>query len=215
MRPPKYNVEEYVGQRFGHLTLVSSEPVIDEKRNRRYKCQCDCGGVCYREIPDLISGKNAACSIHCKYHTNKKYSHWEVKEFDLNGNLITTHESIMCIAKAHKTSAKDVEAWITEKKVINGSTFHCDEFDFVRPKPKPKPVGYRKKDKEKRIEDGDYVAVPYQQRHGVICITPCPYHEAPKPMVGSSRCHGCSSYITQNRETHHVLCKTRLNHKRI
>lgn len=213
MRPLKYNIEEYVGQKFGHLTLVSAEPHINEKRERRHKCQCDCGNICYRLISDLIHYKSTTCSVNCKYHSKNKYSQWEVKEFDTDGNLIATHESIRQIANSHRTSTIEVEAWITEKRVINGSVFHCDELEAERPKRKL-AVAPKKRTNEKRIEEGDYTAVPYEQKYGVVCITPCPYYEAPKPMVGSSRCHECSSYISQNRETRHVYCKIRLNHKK-
>lgn len=48
--------------------------------------------------------------------------------------------------------------------------------------------------------------VDYRLMDGCICITPCPYRDAPKPMVGSSACMDCTSFHGRNRLTRQVAC---------
>ena len=49
-----YNVEDYIGKKFGHLTLVSSERFKDDQGRTVYKCLCDCGNTCYRSMDALL-----------------------------------------------------------------------------------------------------------------------------------------------------------------
>lgn len=51
-----------------------------------------------------------------------------------------------------------------------------------------------------------YNIIKYEVKHERICITPCPFLEAPKPMVGSGRCIKCSRNRGRNRKTHEVAC---------
>ena len=64
----KYNAEDYVGQKFGHLTLISAEKVQKQKGIFWYKCKCDCGNECYRKLTDLILCRAKTCSVNCKFH---------------------------------------------------------------------------------------------------------------------------------------------------
>lgn len=51
-----------------------------------------------------------------------------------------------------------------------------------------------------------YNIIKYEVKYGHICITPCPFLEAPKPMVGSGKCIRCSRNRGRNRITHEIAC---------
>lgn len=57
-----YDLQAMVGKKFGHLTVV-------EKKDKFYKCRCDCGRI-VKEIPiTVISGRVKSCgSNECEYH---------------------------------------------------------------------------------------------------------------------------------------------------
>ena len=48
--------------------------------------------------------------------------------------------------------------------------------------------------------------VDYLLAAGRVCITPCPYREAPKPKVGSAACMNCASFQGRNQLTRQVAC---------
>lgn len=49
--------------------------------------------------------------------------------------------------------------------------------------------------------------VPYKTENGVICVTPCPYIKGDDvPMVGSSRCMMCVSYLKKDKKNKVVHC---------
>jgi len=51
-----------------------------------------------------------------------------------------------------------------------------------------------------------YSIVSYELVFGRLCITPCPYREAPKPKVGSGLCMDCPSFRGRNRTKQQVAC---------
>ena len=59
---------------------------------------------------------------------------------------------------------------------------------------------------DSELDSSKYSIVHYELSVGRICITPCPYKEMPKPMVGSARCLGCPSYHGRNRTKQQVAC---------
>ena len=76
-------------------------------------------------------------------------------------------------------------------------------------------IAQPKKGKEKEIArdtfdmekaGGKFNVVDYRLMDGCICITPCPYREAPKPKVGSAACMRCGSFHGRNRTTLQVAC---------
>lgn len=53
-------VQDYIGKKFGFLTLESEEYIA--KNNRKYyKCRCDCGNECYVKLSDLLSKHSKSC----------------------------------------------------------------------------------------------------------------------------------------------------------
>lgn len=65
-----------------------------------------------------------------------------------------------------------------------------------------------KKYKSDDVElDSKYHLISYEVRNLRVSITPCPFKEHPKPMVGSGACLKCTSFRGRNREKHQVACK--------
>ena len=62
-----------------------------------------------------------------------------------------------------------------------------------------------KKEKKHREDNGGEL-VPYELGKGRICITPCPYRDAPKPLVGSALCEACPSFQWKYRDRLQVRC---------
>lgn len=55
--------ESLIGRRFGKLTVVKQEASSDSGQ-RRWLCECDCGGTCISTTKNLNSGKTTSCG--CK-----------------------------------------------------------------------------------------------------------------------------------------------------
>ena len=84
---------------------------------------------------------------------------------------------------------------------------------FVKTEKMPKQTN-PKKEKKSVFEDDNtelnrdkYLILKYEVRNLRECITPCPFKEAPKPMIGSAMCMKCGSFKGRNRKTHEVACK--------
>lgn len=81
--------------------------------------------------------------------------------------------------------------------------------------PRPKPE--EKKPERKRVYKSD--DKPLESMRGTLvsyditpdrrCVTPCPYRDAPKPMVGSAGCARCPSFHGRNRQLRKVACSFR------
>lgn len=55
--------------------------------------------------------------------------------------------------------------------------------------------------------DGEkFTILSYELMAGRVCVTPCPYKDAPKPKVGSSLCMACGSFHGRNRKKKQVAC---------
>lgn len=68
--------------------------------------------------------------------------------------------------------------------------------------------------KDKGI-DGEGNLVRYDTSQIHVCITPCPYAEAPKPMVGSASCMRCSCFLGKDTEKKIVRCKFKIGHSKM
>lgn len=72
----------------------------------------------------------------------------------------------------------------------------------------------RKKSYDKRnylnedveLDKEKYRTIPYEVRNLRESITPCPFKEYPKPMVGSVQCVRCTSFRGRNKQSHEVAC---------
>lgn len=79
----------------------------------------------------------------------------------------------------------------------------------ILPEPKekrriPKKTVYKDDDVELNREK--YHIVPYEVINKRVCITPCPFMQHPKKLVGSGKCIKCGSFRGRNKKTHEVAC---------
>lgn len=57
-----------------------------------------------------------------------------------------------------------------------------------------------------KLDGEKYRIVNYEVTPWRLCITPCPFKESPKPMVGSAVCATCSSFHGRDRVRKQVAC---------
>ena len=103
-----------------------------------------------------------------------------------------------------KESLKDIPCLSPERK--RGEKFVATEKKpkLARPKKEKKSI-FENDDTELNREK--YLILKYEVRNLRECITPCPFKEYSKPMIGSAKCIKCSSFKGRNRTTHEVACK--------
>lgn len=59
------NVSDYIGKRFGHLTVIGEAPKTHEYSNR-FLLQCDCGNIICEQPSRIIVGHKQTCGRKCK-----------------------------------------------------------------------------------------------------------------------------------------------------
>ena len=128
-----------------------------------------------------------------------------------NGKPIRIYRSIEAVVKHHNTYRQKVLNHLESGKPFEGMILtYIDAWLPKVPRiPKEKKRKPEKKaDKKDRewTESNKPMVLPYEVKNSRICITPCPYQDAPKPMIGSGRCVNCSSNYGRNIKTHEVLC---------
>lgn len=113
-----------------------------------------------------------------------------------------------------KMSSATIDYRLSKAGEVRGLTFrYCipdeiEAFDKIASpkKGKEKEIAYDTFDMETARKK--YTIVDYQLATGHICITPCPFRDAPKPKVGSAACMDCSSFQGRNRLTQQVACSS-------
>lgn len=64
--PKIINVAEYIGKKYGKLTILSKAPRKDKGNNTRFYVECDCGNVTEVYYRHLRSGNNKSCGCLSK-----------------------------------------------------------------------------------------------------------------------------------------------------
>ena len=57
----KYKVIDLRGQRFGRLTVRSLTNEVGSSTSRIWRCECDCGAMCWIASSQLRTGKTKSC----------------------------------------------------------------------------------------------------------------------------------------------------------
>ena len=88
------------GDKVGPLTILEKTDQRDDKREIIWKCQCNCGNICYKSTKYLRLTKYPYCGMDnctCK----KKYTPQEtpadtyyVYKYVMNGEILTLNKSI-------------------------------------------------------------------------------------------------------------------------
>lgn len=76
-----------IGQRFGRLQ-VTGIAGVDSRRNRLYRCQCDCGGTVDVATAILRLGRKQSCG--CMERENKDSKRTDIKIGDRFGRIVVT-----------------------------------------------------------------------------------------------------------------------------
>lgn len=61
-----YNIDDYVGQRFGHLVLIKNLNKIDKRCSKLALFKCDCGKTKELVFTQVLSGEVTSCSCQNK-----------------------------------------------------------------------------------------------------------------------------------------------------
>ena len=128
------------------------------------------------------------------------------------GKVIAVFASMKDAEILTKMSSGTIDYRLSKGGEVRGLTFrYCipaeiEAFDKIASpkKGKEKEIAYDTFDME--TAGKKYNVVDYQLATGRICITPCPYRDAPKPKVGSAACMNCTSFHGRNRLTQQVAC---------
>jgi ADP-dependent phosphofructokinase/glucokinase len=123
--------------------------------------------------------------------------------------MVAEYDSILLMANAYGITGSTARYRVFTGKVYDGLIFKLKDKDAQIPIPKSftkKKVDYKK---NTELDREKYAILKYETKHH-ICITPCPYFESPKPMVGSGRCLNCSCFRGRNQETQEIACNKSL-----
>lgn len=75
------NTIDLANQRFGNLTVLElTDMKTEKKRCSVWKCQCDCGNICYKTGSDLRDTRRKTWSCGCKTKGNRKFPDKFVKK---------------------------------------------------------------------------------------------------------------------------------------
>lgn len=110
---------------------------------------------------------------------------------DLEGNILERFETVHAVARHYNVLHPNVLYWIRNNRVRDGKVFSFEnESDYEH------HTRYNLYHPIKHFEDAEldrdsYKIVPYEVKFMRVSITPCPYKDFPKPMVGSMGCQAC------------------------
>lgn len=130
-----------------------------------------------------------------------------VLELDLEGNILNRYESVSEVSKKKGFAHASIIYRIRTGCVRGGIMFAFENPEDNKPNGNnwcyiPK----KPKDAKQALDASKYKIVKYEVRNLRECITPCPFKEHPRPMVGSAGCMECSSFRGRDNKSHLVAC---------
>lgn len=125
---------------------------------------------------------------------------------DLDGNFLERYYSVSDAAKHYSTTHPNMLYWIRQSLVKGDRVF-----SFENPDDEFHHTNYNQYHRIKHVEDAEldrehYAIMRYEVKFQRVSITPCPFHEYPKPMIGSGACQACSFFKGRDRKTREVAC---------
>lgn len=108
-----------------------------------------------------------------------------------------------------KTGHVDENGWTYQERVPTRNEMTKRQLLYLKQKEerKQKEIAERKKERF----DKKLYRIRYEKNSFGVCITPCPYLEYPKPMVGSAGCQICPSFNGIDRKQQQIACKKRMS----
>lgn len=75
----KHNIEDYIGKKFGYLTVIGQSPKTNEYSNK-FDFQCDCGNIISDEPHRVISGHRTSCG-KCSFRKKDSKPRFDINEY--------------------------------------------------------------------------------------------------------------------------------------
>lgn len=133
-----------------------------------------------------------------------------INVIDLNGDVLDTFETLKDAAQFYGVKESTIIYRIKTQHIFNGEMV---QYETVLPHDCLEAKRYKRNRYKKNenirwcdVDKDNYKKVEYKIKMKHVCITPCPYSQSPKPMVGSARCEGCSRFKFRDSESKIVYC---------
>lgn len=127
--------------------------------------------------------------------------------YDKDNNVIAEYSSIKDASEAFKCSHTTMIYRISAGREFNGLLFK-----LANPNETTMPLTRFLSKKEYTFDDAintdKFTIIEYKTVNNV-CITPCPFKPAPRPMVGNGKCVRCTAFRGKNKTNHQVACSFR------
>lgn len=131
---------------------------------------------------------------------------------NVDGSVHKRYASVKETAKDYNTGHFNVLYWIKSKMVKDGRTFEFENpSDYKEGGYCYKRTRYQSTTTKDSELNPKYTILSYETKCPKVHITPCPFHESPKPMIGSAKCQMCGSFRGINRVNKQVACNRAYN----
>lgn len=110
-----------------------------------------------------------------------------------------------------KTGITDKFGWVYAEKELTKEEMTKRQNQYLKQKmyaskktsEKQEQISKRRKEKF----DNKRFHISYAKNSFGVCITPCPFIDSPKPMIGSHKCQKCPHFEMIDRHAQQVACK--------
>lgn len=136
-----YNIDEYIGKKFNHLTLIKNLNKINKNNSKLALFKCDCGNKKELVFTDVLKGNIKTCG--CKQGYLSKSSREKQKNTLLNFYSNKTMKN----NKSGHTGISLVNGKYRVRIQVNHKSIHVGYFDTL-----DKAIKARKKAEEKYFE---------------------------------------------------------------
>lgn len=103
-----------------------------------------------------------------------------------------------------KTGHVDNNGWTYTERVLTKKEMTKRQLLYLKQKEATKQKAISERKRERFAKRPHHIS--YEKNSFGVCITPCPFSMAPKPMVGSAKCQRCSFFNGMDRGLQVVSC---------
>lgn len=137
----------------------------------------------------------------------------KVLVYDLNGKLVAEFGSVLAAARHYNTHHANILYWIRVSSTKQNLKFVFEDSRDYNHNTKYNMYRDVRRKKDVELDRDKFPILSYEVKFKRVSITPCPYAEYPKPMIGSWKCQRCRSFKGINRNTHEVACNRQFDLK--
>lgn len=122
-----YNIDDYIGRRFNHLTLIKNLNKLDHRNSKLALFRCDCGNTKELVFTQVLHGEITSCSCQNKgknsnlTSTNVRNKHIEFYKNKTQKNNKTGHTGISLVGGKYRVRIQ-----------INHKSKHIGYFDNLQ-----------------------------------------------------------------------------------